>query len=161
MQQAASQQISAPLVDQIINQAHQFDDCHSAQQNIKRRIQRAKHTKQKEDAQNIQCNLPTTLQQSMELSQENGASTWLIALPIDEHRFALHEAAFRDSLSLRYGWPLQNSPFHCTCGQPFSVEHALTCRAGGFLAVRHNEVRDRTPPTTTIRRVSLSPLCDH
>ena len=29
-QQAASQQIRAPLVDQIINQDHQFDDCRSA-----------------------------------------------------------------------------------------------------------------------------------
>ena len=81
---------------------------------------------------------------SMELSQEKGASTWLTALPIDEHGFALHKAAFRDSLSLRYGWPLQNSPSHCSCGQPFSVEHALTCKTGGFPAVRHNEVRDIT-----------------
>ena len=31
----------------------------------------------------------------MELSQEKGASTWLTTLPIDEHGFALHKAAFR------------------------------------------------------------------
>ena len=80
----------------------------------------------------------------MELSQEKGASTWLTALPIDEHGFALHKAAFRDSLSLRYNWPLQNLPSHCSCGQPFSVEHALTCKTGGFPAVRNNEVRDNT-----------------
>ena len=85
----------------------------------------------------------------MELSQEKGASTWLTALPIDEHGFALHKAAFRDSLSLRYGWPLQNSPSHCTCGQPFSIEHALTCKTGGFPAVRHNEVRDITATRLT------------
>ena len=30
-QRAASQQISAPLVDRIINQDHQLDDCHSVQ----------------------------------------------------------------------------------------------------------------------------------
>jgi len=148
-QQAASQQISAPLVDQIINQDHQFRDCHSAQQSIKRRTQHVKHTKRKEDAQNIQRNLPTALQHSMELSQEKGASTWLTALPINEHGFALHKAAFRDSLSLRYGWPLQNSPSHCTCGQPFSIEHALTCKTGGFPAVRHNEVRDITATLLT------------
>ena len=74
-QQAASQQISAPLVDQIINQDHQFCDCHSAPQSIKRRIQHVKHTKQKEDAENIQRNLPTVLQRSMELYQEKGANS--------------------------------------------------------------------------------------
>ena len=148
-QRTASQQISAPLVDGIINQDHQLDDCHSVQQSIKRRIQHMKYMKQKEDAKNLQHNLPNPLQRSIELSQEKGASTRLTALPIDEHGFALHKAAFRDSLSLRYGWPLQNSPSHCSCGQPFSVEHALTCKTGGFPAVRHNEVRDITATLLT------------
>ena len=38
---------------------------------------------------------------------------------------------------------------HCSCGQPFSVEHALTCKTGGFPAVRHNEVRDITATLLT------------
>ena len=158
-QRTASQQISAPLVDRIINQDHQLDNCHSVQQSIKRRIQHMKYMKQKEDAKNLQRNLPNPLQRSIELSQEKGASTWLTALPIDEHGFALHKASFRDSLSLRYGWPLQNSPSHCSCGQPFSVEHALTCKTGGFPAVRHNEVRDITATllTEVCHRVTTSP----
>ena len=65
---------------------------------------------------------------------------------------ALHKAAFKDSLSLRYGWPLHN----CICGQPFSVEHALTCKTGGFPAVRHNEVRDITAMHATDRSVPWS-----
>ena len=148
-QRATSQQISAPLVDRIIDQNHQLDDCHLVQQNIKRRIQQTKHTKQKEEAKNLQSNLPSPLQCSMELAQEKGASTWLTALPIVEHGFALHKAAFKDSLSLRSSWPLQNSPSHCSCGQPFTVEHALTCKTGGFPAVRHNEVRDITATLLT------------
>ena len=56
---------------------------------------------------------------------------------------------FRDGLSLRYGWSLKNSPSHCTCGQPFSVEHALTCKIGGFPAVKHNKVRDITASLLT------------
>ena len=95
-QQAASQQISTPLVNRIIN--------HAVQQSIKIRIQHNKCQKQKEDAENLQHILPPALQRSMELSREKGASTWLTTLPIDEHGFALHKAAFRDSLSLRYGW---------------------------------------------------------
>ena len=127
-QQAASHEISTPLVDRIINQDHRLDDCHAVQQSFKTRIQHNKRQKQKEDAKNLQCILPPALQCSMELSREKGASTWLTTPPIDEHGFALHKAAFRDSLSLRYGWPFQNSPSHCSCGQPFSVEHTLTCK---------------------------------
>ena len=100
---AASQLISAPLVERIINQDHWLNGCHSVQQSIKRRIQHTKHTKQKEDAKNLLHNRPTPFQHSMELSQEKGASTWLTALPIDEHGFTMHKAAFRDSLALRYG----------------------------------------------------------
>ena len=148
-QQNASQLICAPLVNRVINQDHQLNGCHSAQQSIKKKILHDKQVKQKEDAKNLQRNLPAPLQRSMELSQEKGASTWLTALPIEEHGFALHKAAFRDSLSLRYDWPLQNSPSHCSCGQPFSVEHALTCKTGGFPAVRHNEVRDITASLLT------------
>ena len=96
------------------------------------------------EARNLQTQLPSTLQHSMELSQEKGASSWLSLLPIDNHGFALHKSAFRDALSLRYGWSLQNPPSHCTCGYPFSIDHALTCKTGGFPAIRHNEVRDIT-----------------
>ena len=49
----------------------------------------------------------------------------------------------------RNGWPLQNSPSHCSYGHLFSVEHALTCKTGGFPAVRHNEVRDITATLLT------------
>ena len=32
-------------------------------------------------------------------------------------------------------------PSHCVCGSPYSVEHALNCKKGGFISTRHNEVR--------------------
>ena len=84
----------------------------------------------------------------MELSKEKGASTWLSSLPIDDHGFALHKSAFREALSLRYGWSLQNPPSHCTCGHPFNIDHALTYKTGGFPAIRH-EVCDITASLLT------------
>ena len=30
----------------------------------------------------------------------------------------------------------------CECGNSFNVEHALSCRKGGFPSLRHNEIRD-------------------
>ena len=75
---------------------------------------------------------------------EKGASNWLSALPLREHGFALHKAAFRDALCLRYGWRPPNLPERCVCGTAFSVEHAMSCPHGGFPIIRHNELRDVT-----------------
>ena len=103
-----------------------------------------KQMKIKKTAQELHAKLPTLLQRSMDMSQERGASTWLSALPLLDHGFALHKSAFRDALALRYNWPLKKTPSHCCCGQHFSVEHALSCPTGGFPSIRHNEVRDLT-----------------
>ena len=40
----------------------------------------------------------------MTIAKERGASSWLSARPVEEHGFALHKAAFRDAIALRYGW---------------------------------------------------------
>ena len=80
----------------------------------------------------------------MELAQEKGASSWLTALPVEEFGFALHKGAFRDALALRYSWSPNRAPTHCDCGDPFSMNHALSCPKGGFPSIRHNEIRDIT-----------------
>ena len=67
-QRGASQQITAPLIHRIIDQDHHLGSCHSEHQK-----QHTKCMKQKEDARELQHNLPTSLQRSMELSQEKGA----------------------------------------------------------------------------------------
>lgn len=131
-------------MDRIVNQDHHLGECSAVQQGTKARLRSRKRNQQNEEAKNLQNQLSSSLQRSMELSQEKGASAWLTSLPIDDHGFALHKSAFRDALSLRYGWSLQNPPSHCTCGHPFSIEHALICKTGGFPAIRHNEVRDIT-----------------
>ena len=50
---------------------------------------------------------------------------------------------FRDRLHYRYGINPSNLPTHCDgCGAPFSVDHAMSCRKGGLVIARHNELRD-------------------
>ena len=138
-QRTTSQQVSAPL-------GHQSGPPYGRWQLNPARHQEESSvhqtTKQNEDARELQGKLPANIQHSMELSQEKGASTWLTALPIKEHGFVLPKAAFRESLALRYGWPVHNSPSHCSCGQQFSVEHALTCKTGGFPVVRQGRIQD-------------------
>ena len=55
-------------------------------------------------ADSLYTTLPNSLQKTVEISKESGATTWLTALPIEEHGFSLHKGAFRDALCLHYGW---------------------------------------------------------
>lgn len=64
---------------------------------------------------------------------------------------SLSKGAFRDSLRMRYGLELLNMPKKCDgCGAKFSVEHALGCKKGGLVTVRHNEVRDELAYLATL-----------
>ena len=148
-QHSTSKKISAPLLERVIDQDHRSIGCSESQQQIKASVRIEKRSRLKQSSKNIQEQLPAPLQRSMELSQEKGASTWLMALPIDNHGFALHKTAFRDALSLRYGWAIKNSPSHCSCGHAFSIAHALSCPTGGYPSIRHNEVRDITASLLT------------
>ena len=75
---------------------------------------------------------------------EKGASNWLTTMPIKEYGFYLNKQTFWDSVHLRYGIQLKRLPLQCACGSNFSVDHALTCKTGGFISIRHNDVRDFT-----------------
>ena len=143
-QRQMSKAISAPLIDRVIKQESLMGDCASAQQHEKTKAKTHKQQKLKSHAENLKSKLPSDLQKCIELSQEKGASIWLTALPINAHSFALHKAAFRDALSLRYHWPIHNQPSSCACGHTFSIDHALSCPTGEFPSIRHNEVRDIT-----------------
>ena len=71
--------------------------------------------------------LPAKQKRSVEIASEKGASSWLNALPIARHGFALHKSAFRDAICLRYGWQPPLLPSHCICGSIYTVEHAMNC----------------------------------
>ena len=53
----------------------------------------------------------------------------------------LNKQEFWDLVNIRYGWPLSRTPRRCTCGNNFNIEHALTCKEGGFITLRHNKLR--------------------
>ena len=84
------------------------------------------------------------LKRCLEAASEKGSSSWITALPIKDHGFALHKGAFRDAICLRYGWIPSHLPSTCICGAALSVDHALNCNTGGFPSLRHNDIRDIT-----------------
>ncbi len=64
------------------------------------------------------------------------------ALPLKEQGFNLNKKEFRDAVKLRYDWPIDDIPSICVCGDIFTVDHAMICKRGGFVIMRHNELRD-------------------
>ena len=144
LQCTASKAICAPLVSLIRNQEGDVLTARSIQDQIKRRIQREQRSKLTANADDLFKRLPGHVQKCVDAAQEKGVSSWLSALPLTRHDFVLHKSDFRDALALRYGWPLHGSPQSCACGQLFSVDHALTCRCGGYIGRRHDMIRDLT-----------------
>ena len=78
----------------------------------------------------------------LECASETGASSWISTLPVEEHGFCLSKGAFRDAISLRQSWTIQNVSSTCACGTPFAVDYAMSCHKGGLPTLRHNEIRD-------------------
>ena len=58
-------------------------------------------------------------QHSMDMASEKGSSSWLVALPIESYGFSLHKGAFRDAISLRYGWQPSLLPTFCVVNWRF------------------------------------------
>ena len=107
-------------------------------------IESEKTRREKESAETISVSLTPEQRRRLECTTENGASSWLTALLLCKYGFFLDKQSFRDALCLRYGYRLSNLPATCVCGFAFSAEHALSCGHGGFVIMRHNDVRDIT-----------------
>ena len=96
----------------------------------------------------------------MQRTRDKGVSSWLNAIPIEEHGLDLNKQEFRDSLCLRYNLPLPKLPNYCACGEMFTVNRALSCKKEGFLAQRHETTRDLLTSNISkvCRNVETEPL---
>ena len=84
-----------------------------------------------------------------DINQEIDASSWLTSLPLKEKRYALSKEEFWDLVRIRYGWFIKRLPINCACGSKFNIQHALVCKKGGFVTLRHNNLRDITAALLT------------
>ena len=96
----------------------------------------------KSRTESIDSTLPSDLLRSVNQSRDKGASWWLTAVPLVDQGLVLNKQEFRDSLRLRYNMPLSDLPSKCVCGEKYTVCHALSCKKGGFVAQRHDGVRN-------------------
>ena len=98
-------------------------------------------SKQKLDA--ILATLSPGRQRAIMRVVEGKTSSWLTTLPLQSCHFDLAPVQFRDGLALHYLRHPSNLPAKCDgCGADFTLQHALDCKKGGLVILRHNEIRD-------------------
>ena len=139
-----SMKATKPLTELIVDQVAGIGNIKDELLRLRQATHVANRDRATTAAKQLAAKLPAAQSRSLTLASEKGASSWVTALPLSCHGFVLHKAAFRDALCLRYGWQPQSLPSQCTCGQTYSVSHALSCPIGGYPTLRHNEVRDFT-----------------
>ena len=66
---------------------------------------------------------------------------WLSVMPSRVNGTELSAQEFRDNLHMRYGRAPGDLPKICDgCNAAFSVQHALDCKKGGLVVLRHDEI---------------------
>ena len=95
-----------------------------------------------DDATRIANTVDDDMRRVLELAKEKGAGTWLTKTPVQSLGFALNKQEFRDAVCLRYGWKVPSTANFCYCKEENTIDHALSCKKGGYVAMRHNKIRD-------------------
>ena len=134
------------LTKMIINQDRFGSIDENKMNEIKKSIAKERELKQKEQLKSIldSEDLTEIERKKIEICQEPGASNWLTALPLREAGFSLNKQEFRDALAIRYNISIKGLPETCACGSEFTCDHAMICKKGGFISLRHNNLRDIT-----------------
>ena len=141
----SSCKITSPHVASIKNQEvtmldRNDDGCSQVDLLKQERIEKAARRKKK--IEEVDANVPPDIKPFVTQARDKGASSWLNALPIEELDFQLNKEEFRDALRLRYNRKLEDLPSMCPCGSSFTVNHALSCKKGGYIHERHDNVKD-------------------
>ena len=136
--------VTKALQEDIISQNIRNIEVDEKIKETKLTIKKEKVTRNKEILQSIKEHVSPEKRKLLEISIENGASTWLTTLPIKDEGFQLDKQSFWDLLKIRYGYQLSRIPERCPCGSNFDLQHALSCKKGGFVSQRHNTLRNVT-----------------
>ena len=94
---------------------------------LKRQHQVLKSASMKSRMESVDSTPPSDLLRSVNQLRDNGASSWLAAVPLVDQGLVLNKQEFRDSLRLRHNVPLSDLPSKCVCGKKYTV--GMPCHA--------------------------------
>ena len=137
------------LANNITNQERTYNLDQNEQRRIKNNIKACRRENHRTKADHVFENMTTTQQRLHEINSTKGASIWLSTLPLKEEGYQLDKGVFWDLIKIRYGKPLSRLPDACSCGARFDLQHALSCKKGGFVTLRHNIIRNITADLLT------------
>ena len=155
-----SRKITNSLVSAIKDQVTTYGINKKDINKIKNEIKSAKEKRYIDLLKNLKNEMSEPQRRINLVNCEKGASSWLNVLPLPKHGFNLTKQQFWDALRLRYGWSIPNLPTTCACGSKYDIQHCMSCKKGGFINIRHNDVRDLTACllTEVCKDVSVEPL---
>ena len=139
-----SRRITTELTSLITVQQVEYTVDELAIKKMKLEIKNEKENTYKNIMEHLKDNMSEKPKRLLQLSTEKGVSNWLTVLPIAEYGLELSKQQFWDSISLRYEWEISKLPTACPCGSKFDIQHSMNCKKGGFVTIRHNDLRDFT-----------------
>ena len=84
---------------------------------------------------------PPKVKKRMERATATGA--WLSTIPDRFSGTELTKDEWLDNVAIRYGRRPADLPDHCDgCGSGLTLEHGLSCKRGGLVGIRHDDMRD-------------------
>ena len=142
MQNKANKLFTAHLGSLKVMQELQFKK--DENNDLQREYHKLKKEQIDEKAWSVYSEVDIDMQRAINQARDEGSSYWLSALLLEDQGFKLNKGEFRDALRLRYNKQLKGLPSNCPCGSKFDVCHPLFCGRGGFVIMRHDEIRDIT-----------------
>ena len=135
--------ITANLKKLICDQEETLDQYNEEQVKLViNQVKQEKENRLTRGFESIKGQVSDAMKRNLDLAREKGAGSWLTSLPLQSYDYVLNKQFFRDAILMRYGWPIPNTPQFCECGSKFDINHALTCKKGGYVIMRHDRIRD-------------------
>ena len=139
----ASVAITNDLTNLILQQNQDISQLNSARvKEIKKGMRQIRERQYQEELDRILNEGGNCLKKVIDAATEKGSYLWLSALPIKSLGYVLNKIEFHDAVALRYNWGIKGIPKKCSCGSTNDLDHLLTCKKGGFVIMRHNDLRD-------------------
>ena len=144
-----SRKLTEPLSKLQLQQINTYDVQNDEIKKIKNEIKKEKQNLHSTILLDIRSKLPEEKIKLNDINQEPGASTWLSTLPLKEEDYVFTKQEFWDLINIRFGWPISRLPSECSCGAKYSLQHSISCKKGGFVTIRHNNIRNLTAQLLT------------